>query len=191
MDSNPVCASWDTVNSMTERSLSTLYRRMRSEAASAAPDLMDAGTLVAASAGRLKGDRRDEVAALLSRSPLHTDLVRLLRELEPDAANLVEALGDRPALGHSRSGRDQRHADPARRHARRLRWVGLAACLMLVFGALVWQPELRRSTPESDTQALNRPDRIFTSEDEIFSVVDDRVPQDAVDNLFRADFNGG
>ena len=174
---------------MTERSLSNLYRRLGAEASSGAAGLMDAETLVAASAGGLKGDRRDEVAALLSRSPLQTDLVRLLRELEPDATRLAVALEERPGVAHSRHGRDLRHAEPARRHVRHLRWVGLAACLMLVFSALVWQPQAGESVTDSAAEA--KPDRIFTSKDRIFSMTDDRAPEGAVDHVFQADFSDG
>jgi hypothetical protein len=180
---------------MTERSLSNLYRRMDAEAVAGAAGLLDADTLVDAAAGSLKGDRRDEVAGLLSRSPLQTDLVRLLRELEPDAERLADALhAGRPALAHVRSPRSPHHADTARRHARQLRWAGLAACLMLVFGALVWNPGLRHSgmsTGDPAAEAMVKPDRIFTSKDRIFAITDDRVPQAAVDSVFRSDFNEG
>ncbi|MCB1577882.1 MAG: hypothetical protein KDI81_11265, partial [Xanthomonadales bacterium] len=80
---------------MTERNLSTLYRRMLVEAASGPAGLLDADTLVAASAGTLKGDRRNEVAARLSRSPVQTDLVRLLRELAPQSAALAATVAER------------------------------------------------------------------------------------------------
>jgi hypothetical protein len=178
---------------MTERSLSNLYRRMGAEAVSGAAGLLDARTLVDAACGGLTGDRRDEVAALLSRSPPQTDLVRLLRELEPDAAKLVQAVHARAALGHARHGRSLHHAETARRHTRQLRWAGLAACLILIFGALVWNPGLRNAEMSSDpmAEAMAKPDRIFTSKDRIFSITDDRAPQAAADSVFRSDFNEG
>ena len=180
---------------MTERNLSTLYRRMLVEAASGPAGLLDADTLVAASAGTLKGDRRNEVAARLSRSPVQTDLVRLLRELAPQSAALAATVAERQGHSHLRDAREHRRGHAARRHARRLRWVGLAACLSLVVGAVFWQARIDSSDASGSqltahTQA--RPDRIFTSQDRIFSMNDDRVVQQAAaDGVFQSDFNGG
>lgn len=180
------------VNSMTERSLSRLYQRMAMRPSTAAADLLDADTLVAASAGSLKGDRRDEVAARLSRSPLQTDLVRLLRELAADSETLAGAVSDRHGLAHARDSRSRRHAQDARRHARRARWVGLAACLMLVFGVVLWHPGADDSGISGNSaQSAARPDRIFTSKDRIFAMVDERTTPPATDALFHTDFNGG
>lgn len=179
---------------MTEQKLSTLYRRMLVESASGPAGLLDADTLVAASAGTLKGDRRNEVAARLSRSPLQTDLVRLLRELAPESAALATAVSERQGLAHARHGRAQRLGNASRRHARPLRWVGLAACLSLVVGAVFWQMRLDSPADAGSSitmQAAARPDRIFTSQDRIFSMNDDRVAQAAADGVFQSDFNGG
>jgi anti-sigma factor RsiW len=179
---------------MTERNLSTLYRRMLVEAASGPAGLLDADTLVAAAAGRLKDDRRNEVAARLSRSPAQTDLVRLLRELEPQSAALAASAAERQGHAHVRDARGYRHGHTARRHARRLRWVGLAACLSLVVGAVFWHAGIDKSDPSGAQMTAHsavRPDRIFTSQDRIFSVTDERVVQGAVDGVFQSDFNGG
>jgi hypothetical protein len=177
------------VNSMTECSLSRLYRRMVSQPATGTAELLDAETLVAASAGSLKGDRRNEVAARLSRSPLQTDLVRLLRDLAAEAETLAGAVGERQGHAHSRDSRGRRHAPVARRHVRHLRWAGLAACLMLVFGAVLWHPGVDESGISGNSaQSSARPDRIFTSKDRIFAMVDERAAPDAV---FHTDFNGG
>ncbi len=180
------------VNSMTERSLSRLYQRMATQPSTAAADLLDADTLVAASAGSLKGDRRNEVAARLSRSPLQTDMVRLLRDLAADAETLASAVGERQGHAHSRDSRGRRHAPVARRHVRHLRWVGLAACLTLVFGVVLWHPGANnRGMPDSPAQAAAKPDRIFTSKDRIFAMVDERSAPAASDAVFHTDFNGG
>lgn len=179
---------------MTERNLSTLYRRMLVEAASGPAGLLDADTLVAASAGTLKGDRRDEVAARLSRSPAQTDLVRLLRDLAPQSAALAATVAERQGHAHVRDARGHRHGHAARRHARPLRWVGLAACLSLVVGAVFWQARIDKSGPSGSQMTAHteaRPDRIFTSQDRIFSMSDDRVMQAAADGVFQSDFNGG
>lgn len=180
------------VISMIERSLSNLYRRLGAEA-SGSTDLMDAETLVAASAGTLKGDRRDEVAARLSRSPLQTDLVRMLRELAPAADSLVGALDARGAYSHVRNARGLRHA--ARSSSRRqLRWSAIAASMMLVFGALFWTvkvDQLEGTAMTTGGTGTVKPDRIFTSEDRIFAMVDERAMPATTDALFQTDFNGG
>ncbi len=183
--------NWDMVNSMIERSLSNLYRRMNVQAQDGWADLIDPDTLVAAAAGSVAGDRRDEVAARRSRSPVQTDLVRLLHELAADAAIVAEAVNVRAPLAHGRGGRRLRHgADKARRHAGSIRWAGLAACLVLVAGFVFWQPHDGQLTDEGMTAAA-RPDRIFTSQDRIFAAADAPAPMDIGDGLFRSDFNGG
>ena len=155
-----------------------------------AVDLLDVDTLVAASAGALRGDRRDEVAARLSRSPVQTDLVRMLGELSPASIELAAAVGSRQVHGHSRGSRSIRHGNGQRRHLRHARWIGLAACLMLVFGAVFWQ--LRGPDPMSATaQSEARPDRIFTSKDRIFAMTDVNSVSSTPDNVFQAGFNDG
>ncbi len=153
-------------------------------------DLLDADTLVAASSGNLSGDRRDEVSARLSRSPAQTDLVRLLHDLGADSAMLAQAVNARQSLAHSRNGRRLRHASDALRHVSQLRWAGLAACLMLVFGFVFWHPQADHSADQAISAAA-RPDRIFTSQDRIFSMTDDAMPNSTTDDLFQSDFNGG
>ena len=178
---------------MTERSLSNLYRRLGVEASTGAADLMDAETLVAASAGSLKGDRRDEVAARLSRSPLQTDLVRMLRELSPAAEALAGALDERRGFSHGWSARGLRHATHARSLRRQLGWSAVAASMMLVFGAMFWNAPVDHSDGPGLTSgaSVDKPDRIFTSEDRIFAMVDERAMPAATDALFHTDFNGG
>ncbi|MEZ5461300.1 hypothetical protein [Dokdonella sp.] len=175
---------------MTKTSLSSLYRQMSAQQCSAATDLLDADTLVAASAGTLRGDRRDEVASRLSRSPLQTDLVRMLGDLAPASAELASAVRKHKNYSHSRTGQRVRHASGTPRHVRHLRWVGLAACLMLVFGAVFWQPQ--GHDPMSGTaRSESRPDRIFTSKDRIFAMSETGSSSSVADDLFRSDFNGG
>ncbi|HET9034444.1 MAG TPA: hypothetical protein VFN25_16255 [Dokdonella sp.] len=173
---------------MTERSLSKLYRSMGDQALGS--DLLDADTLLAASSGSLSGDRRDEVAARLSRSPVQTDLVRLLHDLNADSAKVAQAVNSRQSLVHSRDGRRTRHAGDPRRHATQLRWAGLAAGLVLVFGFVLWHPQTDHSSDQTMAAAV-KPDRIFTSQDRIFSMNDDALPTNAADNVFRSNFNGG
>lgn len=180
------------VNSMTERSLSRLYQRMAMQPSTTTADLLDADTLVAACAGSLQGDRRNEVAARLSRSPLQTDLVRLLRELAADCETLASAASERQGLAHARGSRSSRHAQDVRRHVRHLRWVGVAAGLMLVFGVVLWQPGVNESGISGNSiEAAAKPDRIFTSKDRIFAMVEEPSAPTAIDAVFRTDFNGG
>ncbi len=184
------------VISMTERSLSSLYRRF-----SARPlglgEALDADTLVAAAEGSLRGDRRDEVAMRLAHSPAQTDLVRLLRDLAPASADLAAAVQDRAHVAHAPRGRAQRHAVAMRRPGR-LRWASLAACLAVALGAVgVFQHRAHlqeEAAMAAAMEAASRPDRIFTSIDRIFSTMNESaVHADTVhrDGVFRADFNGG
>ena len=185
--------------SMTERSLSSLYRRF-----SARPlglgEALDADTLVAAAEGSLRGDRRDEVAMRLAHSPAQTDLVRLLRDLAPASADLAAAVQGRAHVAHvahASRGRPQRHAVATRRPGR-LRWASLAACLAVALGAVgVFQHRAHlqeEAAMAAAMEAASRPDRIFTSIDRIFSTMSETaVHADTVhhDGVFRADFNGG
>lgn len=175
---------------MTEQSLSKLYQRLSAYPRSSSCSFLDADTLVAASAGTLSGDRRDEVAATLSRSPLQTDLVRMLHELSADSAVIATAVNARESLAHSRNGRPVRHATDKRRTVIRLRLAGLAACMMLVFGIVVWHPSAQHSSTTVATEAA-KPDRIFTSQDRIFSMTDAPLSHSAIDGVFHSDFNDG
>lgn len=175
---------------MTEHSLSTLYRQMCKKQHTASLDLLDADTLVAAAAGTLRGDRRDEVASRLARSPLQTDLVRMLGELAPASASLAAAIGERHVREHSRGSRRVRHGNGEQPRARPLRWAGLAACMMLIFGAVLWLPQGNDPMPgTARTEAM--PDRIFTSKDRIFAMVETSPVSASADGVFRSDFNDG
>ena len=178
------------VNLMTEHSLSRLYRNMSAQQRAGAADLLDADTLVAAAAGSLRGDRRDEIAARLAHSPVQTDLVRILGELAPASAEFAAAVNERHVHEHARGSRRIRHGNGTHRHVRQLRWIGLAACLMLVFGAVFWQAG--GSDPMSGTAQLDAlPDRIFTSNDRIFAMTEVTTDTSTPDGLFQSDFNGG
>ncbi len=164
---------------------------MSVQAQAGAEELFDGDTLLAAAAGTLSGDRRDEVAVRLSRSPLQTDLVRMLHELAADAATVAEAVNAHRSLAHSRDGRRLRHGNGnARRYSTRLRWIGLAACLMLVFGFVLWQPHSNQPA-DSAAAAAMKPDRIFTSQDRIFAASDAPAPLGVSDSVFQSNFNGG
>lgn len=176
---------------MIEQSLSKLYRRMNVQGQAGAAELFDADTLVAAAAGTLSGDRRDEVAARLSRSAAQTDLVRMLHELTADATVVADAVNTRASLAHVRAGRRVRHvADKAYRHAASIRWVALAASLVLVFGFVFWQPQSDPSANNAMT-AVAKPDRIFTSQDRIFAAVEVSTAHSGSDGVFQSNFNDG
>jgi hypothetical protein len=178
------------VNSMTERNLSRLYQRLSTQCRLLDSDLLDADTLVAASAGELSGDRRDEVASRLSRSPAQTDLVRMLHELGADSTALANAVRQQQGLAHAREGRRTRHAGHAHRQAKTLRWAGLAACLMLVVGFVFWHP-MADNSANGVMATTAKPDRIFTSKDRIFSMTDVPAAHGAIDGVFHSDFNDG
>jgi anti-sigma factor RsiW len=182
------------VISMTDRSLSSLYRRLNAQPQSRAEGLLDADTLVAAASGSLSGDRRDEVAARLSRSDLQTDLVRMLRELAPEAEALASVVNERKAQPHQRTGRNVRHAATARQRPAALRWSGLAACFAIAIGAVSWHQHKQHLEEEAMIAAMEaaaRPDRIFTSTDRIFSTrVDAGAGHGHEDRLFNSSFNG-
>lgn len=186
--------NWDTVNSMTDRSLSSLYRRLATQSRDGLGGLLDAGTLVAAADGSLRGDRREEVAMRLARSDVQTDLVRLLRELAPASQALADEVSGSSVAAHSRNGRRLRHAAGPRSRSG-LRWAGLAACLAVALGVVGAYQHRQRTHEEAMAAAMEaaaRPDRIFTSVDRIFSSRIDAAQPDtpASDALFRSNFNG-
>lgn len=184
----------DMVISMTDRSLSSLYRRLNAQPSGRADGMLDADTLVAAAAGSLTGDRRDEVASRLSRSDVQTDLVRILRDLAPAAESVAQVVNERKISAHTRNGRTTRHAVGAARHRpTALRWTGLAACLAVALGIASWHQHGVRTEEAAIAAALeaaSRPDRIFTSNDRIFSMKMDSMHQDHGDRVFNSNFNG-
>lgn len=111
---------------MIEQSLSKLYQQMSLQAQAGSAELFDGETLLAAAAGTLSGDRRDEVAARLSRSPLQTDLVRMLHELAVDSAVVADAVNERCSIAHSR-GVVGFGTTAATHHAIRLGFAGSAS----------------------------------------------------------------
>ncbi|MBN8482667.1 MAG: hypothetical protein J0L88_13875 [Xanthomonadales bacterium] len=181
---------------MTDRSLSSLYRRLATRP-SGVGEMLDAETLVAAAEGSLRGDRRDEVAMRLAHSVAQTDLVRMLRELAPASAELAAAMQQHAHVAHAPRGRLQRHAARVRQPGRR-RWASLAACLAVALGAVglfQYRAHLHEEAAMAAAmEAASRPDRIFTSVDRIFSMGNeaaahaDAAPRDGV---FHADFSGG
>lgn len=180
---------------MTDKSLSRLYRLSTGSRVGAAAQF-DADTLVAVAAGTLGTDRRAHVMPALADSAAHADLVRLLRDLEPASAELSQACAERTVVSHVRVGRQRHHAAPASRFRKGMRWSGLAACLSLAFGVWAWQAHQQQadSAQFAAMEAAMKPDRIFTSQDQIFTARVDaghsRPVQAHGDGLFQADFNG-
>lgn len=177
---------------MNDQSLSRLYRLLtarRGEAVEA-----DAAELSAVVAGEADASRRDAAAAKLAASARHADLARLLRALQPASAELAESVRRRGSV-HPQRSREARPQHHARRASHRpLRWAGgLAACLALTLGVVgAWHGKtggVHRDTVAS----VQRQDRIFTSQDRIFSASDDaaRHRSNNGDELFRGDFSGG
>ena len=180
---------------MTDNSLSRLYRLSTGSRVGAAAQF-DADTLVAAAAGTLAAGNRAQVMAAVADSPAHADVVRLLRELAPASAELSQACGERTVVAHARMGRQRQHAAPASRFRNGMRWSGLAACLSLAFGVWAWQAHQQQadSAQFAAMEAAMKPDRIFTSQDQIFTARIDAGHSQPVrthaDGLFQADFNG-
>src|SRR6185369_2454631 len=77
------CAKWDTVNSMNERSLSALYRRLTL----GKPLALDAATLASAADGTLAN--AGDVAEALAGSPREAALVRMLGALRGESETLA------------------------------------------------------------------------------------------------------
>ena len=180
---------------MTDKSLSRLYRlSTRSRVGAAAQ--FDADTLVALAAGTLATESRSQVMSALADSPAHADVVHLLRDLECASAELSQACGERTVVAHARMGRQRQHAAPASRFRNGMRWSGLAACLSLAFGVWAWQAHQQQadSAQFAAMEVAMKPDRIFTSQDQIFTARIDAAHSQPVrthaDGLFQADFNG-
>lgn len=181
---------------MNDNSLSRLYRQLTSARSA------DVGTdeLVAAVSGEADTARREAVAAKLAVSASQSDLARMLNALQPASAELAEGVRRRGSA-HPQRSREARPAHHARRASHRpLRWVGgMAACLAVALGIVgVWHGKVdaphHRDTVAS-VSAARLPDRIFTSQDRIFSANDASAhrqsPNRATDKLFRTDFSGG
>lgn len=179
------------VNSMNDNRLSVLYRELT--ARTAGPASLDADTLAAAAAGTLPADQREAAASRLAVSPSEAELVRMLAVLEDDSEALACDLARLARTHGRRQGRRERHqAAPARPLAAPLRWAGMAACLMAVFG--LWSAQHMGPGIGSGTsaQAGYKADRIFTTKDSIFAWSNgEGVAQtERSDQLFNSAFNG-
>ena len=185
---------------MNEMSLSRLYRRWVSQRAQPA---VDAADLVAAAARPARAEeidsaRRDRVVASLATSSPNADLVRMLRALQPASEALAETVGERARWAHPAHVREQRMAAGARRGHRvhRLRWAGgIAACVSVALGLWSWHHEDARQHAAMAMRSTPVSDRIFVSNDVIFSSSSDAHQQERgnggrVDELFRGHFSG-
>lgn len=181
------------MDAMNERSLSRLYRRLhaaRPHAALDAHDLVDAVAHAAGSATRV-GEHHDAVVAELASSPVHADLARVLRALEPESERLAQQV--EAARGSVVALAPRQQHKPAGTHSRPLGWIGaIAAGVMVAFGAWSWHAE-QRAPHSGDVAATTMPDRIFTSQDHIFASSDAPQGHGAHhhDELFHADFSKG
>lgn len=182
---------------MNDMSLSRLFRRLTAQRSPAVE--VDADELSAAVVGEGDASGREAVATKLADSPRYADLARMLNALQPASAELAEGVRRRGSA-HPQRSREVRPVHHARRASHRpLRWVGgLAACLAVALGvAGVWHGKVdapHRNVVASVTTA-QAPDRIFTSQDQIFASND--VPAHHLkskhggDKLFHGDFSGG
>lgn len=181
---------------MNDNSLSRLYRRLTS----ARSVDVAADDLVATVSGEADAARREAVAARLAASAPEADLARLLNALQPASAELAEGVRRRGSA-HPQRSREARPAHHARRVSHRpLRWVGgMAACLAVALGIVgVWHGKMDAPRDHDVVASASRaqaPDRIFTSQDRIFSSNDapgHHAPsKHGADKLFRTDFSRG
>ena len=166
---------------MTDKSLSSLYRRLT---AKPAPVALDAETLASAAEGTLA---REDVAEVLARSPREAALVRMLGALRGESETLAAdvARTTRETATHRRFARTERRVASGRRHSGVTRWAtALAACLVAVVGVF----SLRHSTvptTQPQTHAIAKADRISH-----FGMEADGAAGKS-DELFRSDFSGG
>lgn len=123
----------------------------------------------------------------------------MLRALRPESQLLADGVKQlhRGAV-HPLRSRESRPAAGARRgHLRGLRWAGaLAASLVVALGAWSWQRgEHAHPQLASVVRSAPLPDRIFTTNDEIFAASGDvrgrRAQRARGDELFRGDFSAG
>jgi len=142
---------------MTKPSLSNLYR----QSANLPVDALDADTLVRAAAGTLSADQAEAVAQVLASSPVHADLARMLRALEPAAVALARDTALVHAPDHARrSHGDRRHASAARRE-RRGGWQLGAVAACLIAGVALWTSRPHHMPSQDDTALAVRDDVIF------------------------------
>lgn len=178
---------------MNDNSLSRLYRRLTAQRGETVE--ADAAELSAVVAGEADASRREAAAAKLAASARHADLARMLRALQPASAELADGVRRRGSAHpqRSREARPQHHARRASHHP--LRWAGgLAACLALTLGVVgVWHGSRNGGMHRDTVASVQKPDRIFTSQDRIFAASDDAAHRgsNAGDELFRGDFSGG
>lgn len=181
------------VQTPMDASLSQLYRRMTAQRA----DAVGVDELAAVAAGSAD----ETIAAKLAASSRHADLARLLRELEPASAELAESVR-RQGCAHPQRGRDAARPAHRGRHVvhRGARWLGgfaAAACLALALGVVgLWHGRMEAPHSPETTAAVapDKADRIFTSNDRIFSANDMSRHAKSTrggDELFRSDFAGG
>lgn len=141
----------------TMPSLSHLYRHMN---ANLRVDTLDVDTLMRSAAGTVPADRVEAVAETLAASPVHADLVRLLRALEPAAAALAREATLATALQHTHRGHgDRRAAAGARRDRRGWQLGALAACL--IAGVTLWTSRPHPAPLADDASLAARGDVIF------------------------------
>jgi hypothetical protein len=177
---------------MNEQSLSKLYERLTR----ANQGALDAGDLVAATAGALANERRETVARALAESAAQAKLAHVLRDLADDSDALASDLARlRPDAAHRRPQRTERRIGASRRRfAAGMRWAaGMAACLVAVVGLWTLRHAEMRPAPTS-RHALVRADVIFSARDTIsnFGMDGPKAPAKAQgDHLFSGDFAGG
>jgi hypothetical protein len=180
---------------MNDMSLSRLYRRL----ASAQPlpemegtDLAAVASADAQSSG-LSARHQDAVVAKLAGSTKYADLARMLRALEPASEALATDVSGSRRSAHAPRGRELRPAAGARRHQGHLRWAGVAAaCFAFAIGVGTWRSIESRHQAVVAQSAPSATDRIFASNDRIFSDAGSNgAHSQHHDEVFRGGFAAG
>lgn len=180
------------VSSMSEMSLSALYRRLTSGAAPS----VEAEEIAATVDGTLAGERRDHVAETLSASAPHAALAHVLRDLRADSEQLAADVGRaRRDTAHRRHARDERRIGMGRRFGGSgARWTAAAAaCLVAVLGVWTQHREASPNAGAPAAQSVARGDEIFSTRDTIFADTLDAThgaTPNPRDELFRGNFSG-
>lgn len=178
---------------MNDMSLSSLYRRLAS--AQPLPEIegTDLAAVASAQASGLSARHQDAVVAKLAGSAKYADLARMLRALEPASEALAADVGGVRRNAHAPRGRELRPAAGARRHQGHLRWAGVAAaCFAFAIGVGTWRSIESRHQAAVAQSASPAADRIFASNDRIFS--DARSGGESRqhrDEVFRGGFAAG
>ncbi len=184
-------------HTLQNRQLTDLYRRLDDNRV---PAWLDAETLVAYGRNELSPELTDKVRSAIDSCPALAALQDALQALAPATEATAAAVAQPPRLSHTHHRRAhttaRRHRPSRRAGSGRLRWVGIAAAIVLttigVFG--LQQFEASRLTAQQAGQhavdggaPADRPDAIFDNGMDGRAMASHDAAQDT-DHIFRSDF---